>query len=126
MRKVPNSYAGRRFMKAIRRCAPKIGFFLIPLLVAAALLWNGPVLRAQDDPQPPDAPSSFLFLPSLAGGIAVEAGTVIPGQFIVVLHDVSAREATGPVESTSAAAARLAASVDGEILYVYDAALNGF
>ncbi len=67
-----------------------------------------------------------MYLPSLAGGTASEAGAIIPGQFIVVLHDVTAREATAPVETAEVTASRLAASVDGEILYVYDAALNGF
>ncbi len=126
MRSLPTLYAGRRFIKTARRRGPKIGFSLIALLVAAALLWTGPVLQAQDDPQPPAAPADLLYLPALSGGIAPEAGAVIPNQFIVVLHDVTAREAAAPVEAEAVTASRLASSVNGEILYVYDAALSGF
>ena len=126
MRSLPTLYAGRRFIQTARRRGPRIGFSLIALLVAAALLWTGPALQAQDDPQPPDAPADLLYLPALTGGIAPAAGAVIPGQFIVVLHDVTAREATAPVEAEAVTASRLAASINGEILYVYDAALSGF
>ena len=126
MRSLPTIASGRGFMRVIHRHGPRIGFSLIALLVAATLLGTGPTLRAQDDPQPPDAPANLLYLPSLAGGTAPEAGAIIPGQFIVVLHDVTAREATAPVETAAVTASRLAASVNGEILYIYDAALNGF
>lgn len=126
MRSLPTIFSGRRLLRAGRRNVPRIGFSLAALIVVASLLWTGPILQAQDDPQPPDAPADLLYLPSLAGGIAPEAGAIIPGQFIVVLHDVTAREATAPVETAEVTASRLAASVDGEILYVYDAALNGF
>ena len=126
MRSLPTLNAGRRFIRTARRHGPKIGFSLVALLVAAALLWTSPALQAQDDPQPPDAPADLLYLPALAGGTAPEAGAVIPGQFIVVLHDVTAREATAPVETAAVTASSLAAGVNGEILYVYDAALSGF
>ncbi len=126
MRSLPAIFAATPGVRAVRRHATRIGFSLTALLAAATLLWTAPVLQAQDDPQPPAAPPNFLYLPSLAGGTAPAVGAVIPGQFIVVLHDVTAREATAPVETAAVTASRLAASVDGEILFVYDAALNGF
>jgi len=49
------------------------------------------------------------------------AGTLIPGQYIVVLKDDLVMSA-----SVSAVAAEMAATYGGELFYTYDAALNGF
>lgn len=128
MRNFPATFIRRLTHRRPGACTGRLVLILAALLVAAGLLWTAPALLAQDgaDPQPPDAATNFLFLPSVAGGAAVEAGTVIPGQFIVVLREPTARGASGEIESAAAAAERLAATVQGEVLYVYDAALNGF
>jgi subtilisin family serine protease len=105
-----------------------MGLVLAALCLAGALLWSGGVLHAQDgeQPQPPDGANSFLFMPSVTGGAALDAGAIIPGQFIVVLLEPGARGASGEIEAAAAAATRLADQVGGEVLYVYDRALNGF
>jgi subtilisin family serine protease len=108
--------------------AAAISLTLAVFFLAGALLWNGRTLHAQDgdQPQPPDRAGNTLFLPAVAGGAALEPGTVIPGQYIVVLREPGARGAAGEAEAAAAAATRLAAQVGGEVLYVYDRALNGF
>lgn len=117
------------FMHRIR--SRRIGWRLVllaALMLALLLAPAGqPTVQAQDrDPQP-DTDKSQLFLPLLAGGQPVQAGTVIPGQFIVVLKDQAMRAAAngGEVES-AAVATRLAAENGGDVIYVYDTALDGF
>ncbi len=118
-----NRNSGQR-PSAARRFAALFG--VLALLAAAA--WVGsPVLFAQDtDPAQPDAPKSNLYLPAISGGVALAAGDIVPGEYIVVLHDAAVRAAGGQAETTEAIAARLSSSVKGEILYTYDAALSGF
>jgi subtilisin family serine protease len=110
----------------------RAGTLLVVLLTVAALLISGPALLAQDEDQPDgqqplqEQASSHVYLPAVAGGAALEAGTIIPGQFIVVLKQPAERSAAGAAATTEALAAGLSASVNGDVLYVYDAALYGF
>ena len=132
MRSFPGKRVGATIQRNLGSSLIRTGFGLVVLLVIAGLVWNGPVLLAQDGsrPQPPDGSASHLFLPAVAGGAALEAGAVIPDQFIVVLHAPAASVEGGAVEpaavTATAEAARLAANVYGEVLYVYDSALTGF
>ncbi len=95
------------------------------LLAALLLFANGPSLRAQDgdQPRPPDQSSKTLFLPSITGGAQPQAGDIIPNQFIVVLQEAAVQ---ANAEAEAVTAARLSAAVNGEVLFVYDAALSGF
>ncbi len=124
-----------RFRQHVRRMQGwnrSAGGLLVVLLAVAALLISGPVLLAQDgsqpDVQPPqqDQAGSQVYLPSVAGGTALEAGTIIPGQFIVVLKQPAERSAAGVAATIEALAVSLSAAVKGDVLYVYDSALYGF
>ena len=81
-----------------------LALLLAALLIAPA---QQPAVFAQDGGDPPQpATKAQLYLPLLAGGEPVQAGDVIPGQFIVVLQDPATRaaQAGGEVESAAAAA----------------------
>jgi subtilisin family serine protease len=122
------------FMRSIRGSkrlppAAKQIITLIGLCVLlTALFWlHSPSLQAQDgEPAQPDGVTSQLYLPTILGGMAQETADIIPGEFIVVLQDAAARAAQGQTESAEAVTLRLSSSVNGEILFTYDAALSGF
>jgi hypothetical protein len=122
----------RRHLHGMRRRTPGAGSLLVILLAVAALLISGPALLAQDGSQPDVQPpqqeqaGSHVYLPSVAGGAALEAGAIIPGQFIVVLKQPSERSGLGAAATTDALAASLSAAVKGDVLFVYDAAIYGF
>lgn len=113
-----------RVRAAARQLCALAGIFIL----LAALFWlHSPSLSAQDgDPSQPDAGQGRLYLPAIQGGIGPEAGTVIPGEFIVVLQDASVREAQGQSETAASVATRLSSSVGGELLYTYETTLSGF
>lgn len=101
---------------------PNVSALLSVLLFLALMLGHPAQLLAQSTTDP-DLPNT-LFLPLIAG--SGEAATmldadVIPGQYVVVFQDELVTAA-----GIDAIAATLATTVGGELLYTYNAALNGF
>lgn len=96
-------------------------------LIGSVLWFTSPVLRAQDnDPLLPGDAKSQLFLPAISGGQMVAAGEIIPGEFIVVLHDAVTRAAAGQNETAQDVAIRLSSDIRGDVLFTYASALSGF
>jgi subtilisin family serine protease len=102
----------------VDRLIPLLAVVLAVLLTLLALAF-GPVYsaRAQE--------GQTLFLPLAQNdGPGAAAGDVVPGQYIVVLQEVTVN-AMMP-QAVSEAASALAATYGGDVLYTYDAALRGF
>lgn len=95
---------------------------ILPLLVICAMLLSTVGGYAQSNDS-----AGTIYLPLVTSGNDLvqadgpPAGTLIPGQYIVVLKDDLVMSA-----SVSAVAAEMAATYGGELFYTYDAALNGF
>jgi len=95
---------------------------ILPLLVICAMLLSTVGGYAQSNDS-----AGTIYLPLVTSGNDLvqadgpPAGTLIPGQYIVVLKDDLVMSA-----SVSAVAAEMAAAYGGELFYTYDAALNGF
>jgi subtilisin family serine protease len=83
--------------------------------------------------------SSKVLLPLVRKGIkpapcacvqdayaGLASGDIIPGEYIVTMQDAAVRSAAGLQVSTADFADSVAAQYGGEVLFVYDAALDGF
>ncbi len=99
------------------------------LLVVALLAGSLPGALFAQEPLPDAALDKATYLPLLSGGSAPVAGSVIPGQFIVVLRSPAARSALasdGVAPPTDVVAEQVAAAYGGEVLYTYENAISGF
>ena len=116
--------SANRWRPAARQLLALVG----AVVLLTALFWlRTPRLAAQDvEPLEPGDVTSQLYLPAIQNGLAIPAGEIVPGEFIVVLHNAETRAAGGQIESAEAVAVRLSSSVNGEVLYTYDVALSGF
>lgn len=105
----------------------------LPALLLLLLVAPGAVkIAAQTEPDSSttiDAAQvgSFAYRPMVnANGAPLASGAQIPGQWIVVFHDSGARAASGDATSVTAMAEDMVTSAGGEMLFVYDAVLEGF
>ncbi len=100
------------------------------LLVIVAL--GAARVAAQNDPDTSstiDAAQvgTFAYRPLVdASGAPLATGAEIPGQWIVVFHDSSLRASSGDATSATELAANMVSTAGGEMLFVYDAVLEGF
>lgn len=116
--------------------------FLLPALLTILflslllLLLNLGGITAQDEPDAidpagnsepvGDVPIETLYYLPLVGGAPSSAGDIVPDEYIVVLQSADVRAANGEPRSVELFAAQVAATYGGDILFTYDAALEGF
>lgn len=97
------------------------------VFVALCLALGTMVLKAQDEPAPLPDGAANLFMPAVSSDSSgVQAGDIIPGQYIVVLKDPAVRAASGQLETAAQFAEHTVQTYGGALLFTYDAALSGF
>lgn len=111
----------------------------VSFALVAWLLWASfvPVL-AQDQPDGADAGSGTSYLPAVRkqpppacycvydAASLPAAGAIIPNEYIVVLEDAAVRAEAGDVRAADVFAADVLQRYGGELLYTYDASIDGF